>query len=180
MVVSGEHCTLGKIWLDRAYARCSARSGHQYPSIPRLGLCDGRRSAVGLLPCCGPARRHVPYMVLRVVSNMGRRLGLAQSSMSIGYPVGHSTTPPDLILPTSQHGPQRSVSEFGTKGYMADQRFGPTVGLNAWAHAARDAVCAPAISPCFRRRLGPAMYPVLCGNAHISVSLRKWATAICT
>eukprot|EP00966_Prymnesium_polylepis_P096655 2239428-Prymnesium_polylepis.2 len=95
MVVSGEHCTLGEIWLDRAYARCSARSGHQYPLIPRLGLCDGRRSAVGLLPCCGPARRRVPYMVLRAVSNMGRRLGLAQSSMSIADHVVHSAASVD-------------------------------------------------------------------------------------
>ena len=79
-------------------------------------------------------------------------------------PEDHSTTLCRPAVNFSDELPATLSVESGTKGYMADQRFGRTVGLDAWAHTARDAACAPAVSPCFRRRVGPAMYPQLCGK----------------
>jgi hypothetical protein len=79
-------------------------------------------------------------------------------------PEDHSTTPCRAAVNFSDELPATLSVESGTKGYMADQRLGRTVGLDAWAHTAKDAACAPAVSPCFRRRVGPAMYPRLCGK----------------
>ena len=60
-------------------------------------------------------------------------------------PEDHSTTLCRPAVNFSDELPATLSVESGTKGYMADQRFGRTVGLDAWAHAPWDAVCAPAV-----------------------------------
>ena len=54
-------------------------------------------------------------------------------------PEDHSTTLCRPAVNFSDELPATLSVESGTKGYMADQRFGRTVGLDAWTHTARDA-----------------------------------------
>ena len=157
--------------LQQRHARCWACSRH--PSAAAQHSFDVRTALHGSVLSAShqASRRKKKNSDLTFNANTNEQTTHDPSWASCAVPPGYSTTPQDPIPSISHHRRQRSELEFGTyKGYMADQRYGRTVGLDAWWHAPWDAGCHPATSPCFQRRLGPAMYPHSAGTLDMNVS----------